>query len=56
MRITNEGIAPWMGPKLSLMLAHSKIAAWGKVNEIPNNDKGDHIQSGLTVKSPYVRI
>ena len=52
MRITNEGIAPWMGPKLSLMLAHSKIAAWGKVNEIPKNDKGDHIQSGLTVKSP----
>ena len=41
-----------MGPKLSLMLAHSKIAAWGKVNEIPKNDKGDHIQSGLTVKSP----
>ena len=45
-----------MGPTLSQMLAHSKVAAWGKVNEIPNNDKGDHNQNGLTVKSPYVRI
>ena len=38
-----RGNSPLDGaPSLSLKLPHSNVTAWGKVNEIHNNDNGDH--------------